>query len=367
MKILMIVHYTPTVPRFRGALIQEMIKNNHEVIVAAPEEGYEEEIKALGAEFRQLQFNRVGTNPVQDIGLMFRIYKLIKEIKPDQMFLCTVKPVIYGSIAAKLAGIKNIYSMLTGLGHPFMAETLKGKIVSSIVKMLYSIALKFNEKIIFQNPDDAKEFIDKKLTSSKKCEVVSGSGINLEEFKFSKVREKPIFLMIARIIEEKGVKEYINAARAIKKQYPNAKIQLLGQYDLNPTALKEEDLKPYIEDESIEYLGTTKDVRPYIEQSTIYVLPSYREGTPRSVLEAMAMGRPILTTDAPGCKETVKEGINGFMVPIKDTQALVDKMIWFIENINQVQEMGQASYQYCKERYDVNKVNKDMLNIMKLN
>lgn len=366
MKVLIIAGYTPSLIKFRGNLIQDMVKEGHEVVTIAPEEGYEKEIKELGAEFIQLDFNRTGSNPIKDLMLIFKIRKVVKKIQPDLVFSYTIKPVIYGSLGAKLAGVKHIYSMVTGLGHAFMGVTLKQKVVGMIAKTLYKIGLLVNKKVIFQNQDDIDEFVNLHLVSNNKCKLVSGSGVDLKRFQASELPEKPVFLMICRLLKEKGVIEYLEAAKIVKQKYPKAIFKLVGPFDKNPSSLKEDELKSYIADGSIEYLGEMADVRPAIKDALVYVLPSYREGTPRTVLEAMAMGRAILTTGAPGCKETVKEGINGYMVPVKDIKALADKMEWFIEHPVETKQMGQASLEYCKERYDVNKVNQDMLNIMKL-
>lgn len=367
MKVLIIAGYTPSLINFRGNLIKDMIEAGHEVVTIAPEEGYEEQIKELGATFRQVDFNRTGSNPIKDLTLIFKLKKIIEEIKPDVVFSYTIKPVVYGSLGAKLAGVKHIYSMVTGLGHAFMGTTFKQKLVGLIAKTLYKVALLNNEKVIFQNQDDINEFDRLHLVNAKKCELVSGSGVDITKFKQAPLPEQPVFLMICRLLREKGVVEYLEAARQIKKKHPEAICKLVGPFDKNPSSLKEDELQPYIKDGSIEYLGEMSDVREAIKDARVYVLPSYREGTPRTVLEAMAMGRAILTTHAPGCKETVKEGINGYMVPVKDIKALVDKMEWFIEHSLETKQMGQASLDYCEQKYDVNKVNQDMLNIMKIN
>ena len=366
MKVLIIAPYTPEVISFRGELIKSIVKEGHEVIVVAPEKEGAEGVKELGADFYQLWFDRVSTNPIRDLKLIYDLYQFIRRHKPDVVFGYTIKPVIYGAMAAKIARVKNIYTMITGLGHTFIVESKKDKIVTEIVKVLYRLSSKCTNKLIFQNSADLEEFVGQGLIDKEKCSVVDGSGVDLNRFKGEELPKEPIFLLIARVIREKGIIEYMEAARKIKKIYPQAIFRLVGPFDANPTSLKIEDLEPYIKDGSIEYLGAKKDVRPCINECSIYVLPSYREGTSRTVLEAMAMGRPILTTDAPGCIETIKDNKNGFLVPIKDSESLVEKMEWFINHMDKAQEMGEASYQYCKERYDVNKVNQDMLNIMKL-
>lgn len=357
MKVLIIAGYTPSLINFRGDLIKDIITHGHEVIASGPERGYEEEVAALGARFIQLSIERSGINPLKDIALISRIYKLIKQERPDVVLGYTIKPVIYGSIAARIAGVKNIYSMVTGLGYVFLAKGLRALIIRMLSKLLYSVALKGCNKVFFQNPDDRHEFIKHKLINKEKCVLINGSGVNLETFEPVSLPDKPIFLMICRILKDKGVLEYLEASRKVKKAYPNAKFQLLGPFDSNPNSLSYQDIKPYIEDDIIEYLGETRDVRPFLQRCSVYVLPSYREGTPRTVLEAMAMGRPVLTTDAPGCRETVIHGINGFLIPVKDPEELAKKMIWMIENKSQVHKMATESLRLCRQKYDVRKVN----------
>lgn len=366
MKVLIMAGYTPSLVNFRGDLIKDIVQRGHEVIAAGPETGYEQEIAELGARFVHLQFERTGTNPFKDIALISRIRKLIKAEKPDIVFSYTIKPIIYGSIAARLAGVKKIFSMVTGLGSVFTASGAKGVFIRSISKVLYYIAFTCCDHVFFQNPDDINEFVKIGLIREEKCALVNGSGVNLDKFHPTPLPEEPVFLMICRIIKDKGVIEFLEAARRVKKKYPNARFQLLGPFDVNPSALKYEDIKPYVEDGSIEYLGKTKDVRPYIANCFTYVLPSYREGTPRSVLEAMAMARPVITTNTPGCRETVIDGLNGFLIPVKNVDALAEKMAWMIENRQQAAQMAQESLRICQEKYDVRKVNGYIIEVLGL-
>lgn len=201
-----------------------------------------------------------------------------------------------------------------------------------------------------------------------KCEVVDGSGVNLERFKRNALPDGNVFLMVSRILRQKGVKEYFEAAKIVKDKYPDAQFLYVGSEDKTQAALNIEEVKEeFLDTEIVNYCGESNDVPSYIAKSTVFVLPSYyREGVPRTLLEALAMGRPILTTDTVGCRETVKDGVNGYFVPIKDSNALAKKMIYLIENRNLLKEMSEASYDYCKERFDVKLINKKMLEIMKI-
>ncbi|WP_134702541.1 glycosyltransferase family 4 protein [Ammoniphilus sp. YIM 78166] len=366
MKILIIAGYTPSLVNFRGDLIKEMVKRGHEVVALGPETGYEEDINKLGAKFLQLPLERASTNLLKDILLVKRMTSIIKDEKPDVVFAYTIKPVIYGSIAARLSGVKSIFSMITGLGYVFLASGAKAFLIRRLCKALYFLGLRNCVKVFFQNPDDMREFMNLGITNHHKSILIHGSGVNLNQFEPVPLPDKPVFLMIARILKDKGVIEYLTAAQKVKKIYPEARFQLLGPFDINPNSLSYEDIKPYIEDGSVEYLGETKDVRPFISGCAVYVLPSYREGTPRTVLEAMAMGRSVITTDVPGCRETVVNGLNGFLVPAREVNPLAEKMTWMINNRADVLRMARESNRICREKYDVRKINETILSAMNL-
>ncbi|WP_309121662.1 glycosyltransferase family 4 protein [Paenibacillus sp.] len=367
MKILILAGYTPSLINFRGDFIREMVARGHEVVAVGPEAGFEEEVAALGATFVRLAFDRTGINPLSDLALIRRMIGLIKAQKPDVVFGYTMKPVIYGSIAARLSGVKRVFSMVTGLGYVFLANGAKAYVIRNISKMIYYVGLKCSTKVFFQNPDDRGEFIRAGLVGKSKCVLIHGSGVNLEKFASAPLPDRPIFLMICRILKDKGVLEYLEAARRVKASFPEARFQLLGPFDVNPNALSMEDIRPYVDDGTVEYLGETKDVRPYLAACSVYVLPSYREGTPRTVLEAMAMGRPVITTDVPGCRETVVDGMNGFLVPAKTVEPLAEKLRWVIGHPNEAMKMAKASLAICRDKYDVRKVNESILAAMDLN
>jgi len=238
--------------------------------------------------------------------------------------------------------------------------------LKNLVKLLYKIALKYNNVVFFQNPDDLNLLLRLRLIKDKnKTLILNGSGINLEKYYFAPLKEKSIsFLLIARLIWDKGIYEYIEAARIIKKKYPNVSFLLLGPNEKNPCAIKKEYIKKWANKGIINYLGEKDDVRPYIANSSVFVLPSYREGIPRSILEAMAMGRPVITTNSPGCRETVEDGVNGFLVPIKDSKALADRMEKFILNPDLIKQMGNRSREIAEKRFDVYKVNRIILEHM---
>jgi len=367
-KIVIISHYSPSLVNFRGDLIRTMVGLGHKVICLGPEAGFEQPLQELGADYRQIPLHRTGLNPLKDVKTLFSLRKALKEIKPDIVFSYTVKPIVYGSIAAHMAGVRRMYALISGLGYVFIGQTFKQRLLTQIVAFLYRRGLKYNQVVFFQNPDDLHLFVSESIVpKTAKPVLVNGSGVNTEKFAFAPPKLSPVtFLLIARLIKDKGILEYVESARLLKQKYPAARFQLLGPLDINPAAITQEQLERWSKEGIIEYLGKTNDVRPYIAEASVYVLPSYREGTPRSVLEAMSMGRPIITTDAPGCRETVIDGKNGFLVPVKDVDALKSAMEKFILEPDLISQMGKQSRVIAEEKYDVRKVNRAILQEMGL-
>jgi glycosyltransferase involved in cell wall biosynthesis len=367
MKIMILSSYAPTLLFFREDMMIAMKKRGHEVIAVAPEaeEEWGKRFKKIGIKYVSINgIDRTGTNPFKDIIGFFNLLKTIMREKPDKIFAYQAKTIIYGLIAAKLSGIKESFAMMGGLGSVFRNN---GKsLAREIMKMEYKLAFYFSKKVFFQNKDDIYEVVNNGLIKKEKIIMVNGSGVNLEKFKEKSLPENPVFLFVGRIIRDKGIIEYIDAAKIVREKHPNAKIQIVGYFDTNPTAIKEEEIYKQVNDGIIEYLGSTNDVRPFLENCSVFVLPSYHEGTPKSVLEAMATGRPIITTNAPGCRETVINGVNGFLVPVKNAELLAEKMIWMIENKVEAKKMGKESLRICREKFDVKKVNNHIFNTMNL-
>lgn len=379
MKFLIIASHPPSLLNFRGALIAAIQNSGFDIHIAAPEFNvYPEErkqLEALGYTVHDIPMQRTGTNPTADAKTLFALYRLMKDIKPDYMMGYTIKPVIYGSLAAKLANVPHRFALITGLGYAFQGAEdphYKKSNLQKIMHGLYSAALKSTQKVFFQNPDDEALFrtmgIIKSTVPSK---VVNGSGVNVSEYAvvpFSIADNVPVarFLLIARLLGDKGVREYAQAAKIVKAKYPQAQFDLVGWIDDNPDAIQQHELDGWIDEGLFKFWGKLDDVQPAIAASSVYVLPSYREGTPRTVLEAMAMGRPIITTDAPGCRETVIDGYNGYLVPVKAVEDLADAMERFIVNPDLIKQMGSASRELVEEKFDVDSVNKVMLQEMGL-
>lgn len=368
MKIAVLSSHTASLFWFRMDMMQEFKNNGHTVIAlgSEPESNWKDEFKKYDIEYKQLYVDRNGFNPFKDLNTLKELFKFLKKEKPDKIFSYQAKTVIYGSIAAKLNGITEVYPLIAGLGSVFRGNGIKNKIVGAILKREYKIACSCSKKVFFQNSDDLGEFIRLGLIDANKAVIINGSGVNLDKFKQTPLPAEPAFLFIGRLIKDKGIIEYLEACRIIKKENPQVRCMLVGPFDSNPSAIKPEELKSYVDDEVVEYFGVQSDVREFIAQCSTYVLPSYHEGTPKTVLEAMAMGRPIITTNAPGCRETVENNINGYLVEVKDIKGIVEKMRCFISDPEKSFKMGQASLEIVKEKYDVKKVNQTIVDTMGL-
>ena len=367
MRFLLLSPKNRTVYNFRGNLVKDIIDKGFEVIVTGPDNTDIEKICALGVFFREIPMNKNGTSIVSDIKYCINLVKLMKTEKPDVVLGYTVKPVVYGAIAAKIARVKNINCMITGGGYTFTATTVKAKILGLIVRLLYKVGLACANHVIFQNRDDFEEFAKRRLVKNDKCNIVHGSGVDMKRFRPEEFPETINFFMLSRLLKSKGVEEYLKAAEIVKGKYPDVKFTLLGKYETSmQDAVAKEEVEKLICKGVIERYDETSDVRPFYKKCSVYVLPSYREGMPRTVLEAMAMGRPVITTNTNGCRETVEDGKNGYLVPVKSVKKLVEKMEEFIKHPELIPLFGQESYKLCCEKYDVNKVNKDMLKIMEM-
>lgn len=369
MKFLLVASLPESLMNFRGALIAALQANGLAVHVAAPNlpvgNAVRLELEARGLVVHSIPMLRTGTSLIEDLQTFWALFRLLRQIRPRYVMGYTVKPVIYGSISAWLTGVPGRFALITGLGYAFQGGERRGRL-QWLVQRLYSLALRRVHKVFFQNPDDEALFQERGiLFANTPSRVVNGSGVDVANFAVAPLPRGPLrFLLIARLLGDKGVREYAQAARRIRRCHPEVEFVIVGWIDSNPDAIEEHELATWVTEGTLSYLGRLSDVRSAIASSSVYVLPSYREGTPRTVLEAMAMGRPIITTDAPGCRETVLDGDNGFLVPVKSVDALERAMLKFIEIPELVSRMGLRSRQIAEERYDVHKVNAVMLREM---
>lgn len=374
MKLVIIGTTANSILGFRCDFIKKLVSDGHKVYAFAIDytEDRRQKVIELGAIPILYDLNRAGMNPISDIKNTIILSKKLKQINPNLVFSYFAKPVIFGTIAAKMAGVKSIYGMLEGLGYIFTEQpegcSYEIKLLRSVQVLLYRLALPFLKKLIFLNHDDQKDLLEKHKIKIKGYEVLGGIGLNLDDYPYSTPANSGFsFLFIGRLLKEKGVNEFINAARIVKNRFPEVEFTVLGGLDeQNPGGLKNLELDELINSGLIIYPGHVNNVSEYISASSVFVLPSYREGFPRSTQEAMAIGRAVITTDVPGCRETVIDGVNGFIVPPWRWDILAEKMIYFIENPEQIKFMGMASHQIAKEKFDAAKVNKKLCRILDL-
>jgi len=375
MKIVMLGTTANCVLGFRRSLIKELIIRGHEVYAFAIDytDAQRQLLKSLGAVPVDYVLSRSGLNIFADLKMMFRLKVKLEAIKPDIVLSYFVKPVIYGTVAARLASVPIRIAMLEGLGYVHTASQngygFKKRILQIAQGALFTISFKFATKVVFLNPDDPNDLSKMTLFSKSKVEVLGGIGLDLIDYPYSKPdMNNPIrFIFVARLLIEKGIYQLIEAIKLVQEKYPSTELVVLGSLDEdNPAGLTRKDLDDLIKQKVIIYPGQVTNVNEWLSSSHIFVLPSYREGVPRSAQEAMAVGRPIITTDVPGCRETVIDGKNGFLVPAFDVKRLVKEMIYFVEHPAQIEVMGLASRRMAEERFDVHKVNANMLRIMGL-
>ena len=371
MKFLIIVGSAEDFLPFRGDLVDALLSRGMQVHVALPDldanSVLHSKFLAKGLVVHKVTMQRAGMNPIADLHTMWQLLQLIKAIKPDTVLANMIKPVIYGMMASSMAGVPHRFALISGLGYAFQDGNQRG-LLRRLAEGLYALSLSGTHKVFFQNPDDLNLFHQLGILkpNAPSC-VVNGSGVNVDYYAYTPIpKGVPRFLLIARLLSYKGVREYVAAAKLVKAQYPEARFTLVGWIDYeNPSAITQAELDTWIAEGTIDYMGRLADVRPAIAQCSVFVLPSsYREGTPRSILEAMSMGRAIITTDAPGCRETVRSEDNGLLVPICSVDELVKAMLRFVENGELVQRFGQRSREIAEEKYDVHKVNQVMLNEM---
>ncbi|MFT5914020.1 MAG: glycosyltransferase involved in cell wall biosynthesis [Bacteroidia bacterium] len=344
---------------FRKGLVKGLQAEGHEVIAIAPYDDYVEKLKEMGCEYFPLKMQNKGKNPFSDLMLIYRLGKIYREAKLDVVLQFTIKPNIYGSLAAgfssllmrtaKLPVINNV----TGLGTVFIREK---SFSSKVAKVLYRFSFRYPNLTFFQNPDDQQVFLNKHLVPKTKVDILPGSGINLQEFApVPKPESKQFtFLVISRLLIDKGLREFTEAIRLLRAKGITAKFQLVGPMDLNSgLGITEAEVELWQKDGLIEYFGRQDDVKPFIQNSDCVVLPSYREGTPRTLIEAASMAKPIVTTDVPGCRETVEDGFNGFLCEVQNAEDLAEKMGDMIElKASELEEMGNNSRKLAESKFD---------------
>lgn len=364
-KIMLIGSMAESLVSFRGRLLEEMVRMGHEVVACAPggSDSLRNNLSNIGVRFHSLPLYRTGLNPLQDLYSLWHLTRIFLSHRPDVVLNYTIKPIIYGSLGAYLARVKTVSSMVTGSGSAFSSETMPQRLFSRLARSLYRLGLNSNHVVFFQNPDDLRLFLERKIiTASNHPTLINGSGVDLEFYSPAPLPETVTFLLIARLLRAKGIGYYAEAAKSLKARYPQAKFVLVGWGDNSSRGVPSAEVDHWVSQGWIDYLGHRDDVRPSIAAASVYVLPSfYGEGVPRSILEAMAMGRPIITTDSPGCRETVQSGKNGYLVPMRDSVQLAQTMERFLVNPAIIGPMGAASRRLAEEKFDVRQVNHTIL------
>tara|TARA_R110002012_G_scaffold321641_1_gene550303 strand:- start:2704 stop:3831 length:1128 start_codon:yes stop_codon:yes gene_type:complete len=371
--VLVLASLPASLRNFRGPLIEKLSDLGHTVHAAAPDLLQDRTtyqwLDDRGVKCHSVPLSRAGIRPTTDLQTLFVLRRLMAKLRPDLFLGYTIKPVIWGLIAARMSGVSHRVALITGLGYAFTGDA-RGKraLIQRFARSLYKQAFKGASLVFFQNPDDHEVFHEMGLLpKGTRVAVVNGSGVDTDIYAPARLPEGPArFLLIARLLGDKGIREYVAAARSLRKEWPHAEFHLVGGLDSNPDGIRQHEVQQWHDDQDIVWHGALSDVRPAIASTQVYVLPSYREGTPRTVLEAMSMGRPVVTTDAPGCRETVQNGVNGFLVPVRDTFSLAAAMEKFLLEPDLIDYMGQKSRQIAEEKYDVHKVNAAMIEAMGL-
>ncbi len=350
-KLILTANTSWSMIKFRYGLMKELSRN-YDLYIVAPKDDLTCEIEKLDCTYIDINIDNKGSNPLRDIKLTDDLYKLYKKINPDLVIHYTIKPNVYGSIAAKLANIKS-FSVIPGLGYTFINDNL----VARIAKILYKIALKFPKKVFFINHDDKNEFISRGLVDKNKVDILPGEGVDTNSFKpFKKKKEddKFRFLLIARMLYDKGVGEYVEASKILSNKYPEVEFGLLGYLDVdNPKAISNVQMDEWTKQDNVKFYGSTNDVKGFIVESDCVVLPSYREGISMTLLESSAMEKPIIATNVVGCRDVVDDGINGYLCEVKNAKDLATKMEKMMDlSEEQRMQMGKKGREKVLEEFD---------------
>ena len=374
MKIIVLGNQARALSNFWSVLIRRMRQGGHEVLCCAPPGDPEADaaLKGLGAAVLHYQLDRKGLNPLHDARTFAQLRRIFAEEKPDLLFASTIKPVIYGCMAARRARVPHVYATITGLGYAFEADSLFKKCVNRLSVLLYRMALRNAEGVFFQNQDDIRIFRQSGiLDAGARVLTARGTGVDIARFAPAPLPPLPphgpvTFLLVGRLLEAKGLAEYAEAARLLKGRYPQARFQLLGPPEEGLGSVSLDRIRTWEHENGMEYLGETRDVRPHVAAAHVLVLPSWREGTPTSIMEGMSMGRAAVVTDVPGCREVVRDGINGRMVPLRDPGALAEAMESFILAPETIARMGTAGRELAVREFDAEKVAARILEDMRV-
>ena len=351
-KILILANTSWYIYNFRRSLIKALINDGYQVVCAAPADSYTEKLIILGAEYINIEYDNSSKNPAKDLLFLYRLFKLMRQHKPSTVLSFTIKANIYGGIAARYSKIP-IIANVSGLGSLFISDG----VLSKLPLIMYRLGLSKEDKIFFQNNEDRDLFIKNNVVANQEVEVLPGSGVDLDWFSNGKIKKEDnrvVFLLAARLLKDKGVIESVEAIRTLKKQNKNVELQLLGRiWTKNPSAIKQYELEDWVDDGLVTYLDFTEDVRPHMENADVVLLPSYREGMSRILLEAASMGKPLIATDVPGCREAIDDGQSGFLCKVRDKDDLAEKMNIMIEFSGEERDlMGKRGREKMEKEFD---------------
>ncbi len=364
MRIAMVGNQAFAACNFRGPLIRHLLAQGHDVFVLAPDfdDALYQVIVDMGAVPLHYSLSRTGMNPFKDVFSVFSLWRVLRALRLDSVLCYFIKPVIYGTLAAALAGVPRRVALIEGAGYVYNDDATKSwkrRFLQAVVTWLYRLGAGRAHCVFVLNGDDRALFINKRIVRPDHLHMLPGIGVDLDHFRPSPVPAAPtVFCLAARLIEEKGVRVFVAAAREIKKTYPECEFLLLGGVETSPSAISPVDLSTWEREGVITSAGKVADVRPYLKRASVFVLPTYyREGLPRSILEAMAVGRAIITTDNPGSRDSIDDGVEGMLVPVRDRHALAVAMTSYVEDPLKVKAHGEAARKRAESRYDVRKIN----------
>lgn len=365
-KVILFCNSSLSILLYRLPLIKDIVKKGYKLQIWGPPDQDSvkviEELNKIKIKYNFVKINNASFNLFNDIRLMFNILILLRKESPDFLMCYTLKPILYGSFCSAVKGGVKTYSFVTGLGYVFTENTFLIRLLRFFVKQAYKAAFFLNERVFFQNQEDRKIF-DLPLLNPR-FDVIAGSGVDLAYYSYSPpsvTKKKMTFLFIGRLLKHKGILEFVAAAKILKSKYKNSSFIVVGDLTPNPSCISRETLEKWKKERYISYKGYHEDIRPFLKETSVFVLPSYREGIPKSVLEAMSMGRPVITTRAPGCQDTVEEGRNGWLVEKQNVPDLVAAMEKFLKNPHFILQMGKESRKIAEEKFDIKKINENLL------
>lgn len=356
-----------SIVNFRGNLIRDIVSRGVEVFAFAPDfdEALEDEVRGLGTVPVYMEMDRVGLNPIMALRIVWSLSRALRNLRIDAILSYFVKPVIYGGLAAKISGVRSVYSFIEGAGYVYSNEvpSISRNFLRSLVNLLYRVSLCSSSRVFLFNEDDYRLFVDGRLVDAHKVMRLPGIGLDLERFKQQEPATHSItFTFVGRLLREKGVADFVAAARLMKTKYPQIDFLIVGDTDENPDSIKREEMLRWVDEGIIHWVGKVVDVRAWLGQTSVLVHPSYyREGVPRSIQEAMATGRPVITTDSVGCRESIEHFVNGFLVPVKSPSCIAEAMERFVIDPQLIVRMGRESRRIAEVKFDVHKINEKVL------